>query len=424
MIDKILNGAKPVNIEELIKQIDSGDFDKGYVISQLRAYEKYVTMVEEYAIRDSLTGIFNKGYFVSALYQQLAFAARYKKPVSLLMLDADDFTQVNNTYGHGTGDKFLRGLARKIAYECGLRQSDIFARYGGEEFGLILPNTDRKGAETVALKLIGPWEIDTGVKISKTLSIGVNTVYPERSLVFGLPQLDDEGEIVRHSFLETVIERADKALYTSKFEGKQRFTSWDEHTDTRFNRYSFVKTLYDSLFESAKEGKPISVILLSMSYFENFPSYSEIYSNQCPCIGVLNKTLRKSSIGFTDILSDEGVTSTVRTYNNNVIGIVLPMVDGEQANRIAESFAGPKLIYVGDQIESTDITAGVYTLGDLSQINLSKDQNIKRNLILPGSRNNGLGIVEGSVVEHIVKNSYEALDNAKKYGRNVCALQD
>jgi diguanylate cyclase (GGDEF)-like protein len=109
--------------------------------------------LEKLALRDGLTGLYNHRFFQEALTTELARAARYGNPVSLIFIDVDHFKNYNDLCGHPAGDELLRQLARllvvtedKPEVRFRGRLSDIAARYGGEEFVIILPMTDREGA--------------------------------------------------------------------------------------------------------------------------------------------------------------------------------------------------------------------------------------------------------------------------------------
>jgi PleD family two-component response regulator len=105
-------------------------------IEHARLYKR----VQDQAITDGLTGLYNHRYFYDRLDHEIARARRYGTPVSLLMIDLDDFKAFNDRHGHLAGDAVLRGMAGVLQSE--LRQNlDIAARYGGEEFAVILPNT-------------------------------------------------------------------------------------------------------------------------------------------------------------------------------------------------------------------------------------------------------------------------------------------
>jgi len=155
------------------------------------------------AVTDGLTGLFNHAYFLSALRRETQRSKRYGLPLSLAMLDLDDFKHLNDTHGHLAGDEVLVKTASLMTQS--LREVDIAARYGGEEFALILPDTPRLGALVVADRIRK--RVDEHFRRRKggptvTMSGGVAT-FP-----------DDASD------LEQLIKRADEGLYRSKAEGK------------------------------------------------------------------------------------------------------------------------------------------------------------------------------------------------------------
>jgi diguanylate cyclase (GGDEF)-like protein/putative nucleotidyltransferase with HDIG domain len=155
----------------------------------------------EQAIRDPLTGVYNRRFFYEAFDKELARAARQGTTASLVMIDVDDFKQVNDTLGHNAGDEVLCAIAR-IANEL-VRPADSFARVGGEEFALLLPETSQLDALLVSERLrraIATEKIlpSRGV----TISAGV-AAYPDDAL--GVEELEA---------------KADGALYWAKRNGK------------------------------------------------------------------------------------------------------------------------------------------------------------------------------------------------------------
>lgn len=164
--------------------------------------EKY----KQLSIVDDLTGLFNKRHLNIQLEGEILRALRYDRPLSLLMMDIDNFKQVNDTYGHSQGDQVLAGLARMLK-SC-IRNSDIAFRYGGEEMVLILPETPIEGCVQIAERVRQscaclPFPVNSSENIVVTLSIGA-TQY-----VSGETQND-------------FVSRADQNMYCAKKKGKNR----------------------------------------------------------------------------------------------------------------------------------------------------------------------------------------------------------
>ncbi len=166
--------------------------------------------LQELAITDGLTGLHNFRYFHTELQKEMARARRHMHSVSLIMLDMDNFKQINDTYGHLSGDIVLKSVASLIWEST--RNIDTVARYGGEEFSLILPETDVRGAVVVAEKLRKTIEANSvdinGMKIGVTVSLGI-CVY------------DPKGNQLKE---DEFIKAADRALYNSKSTGKNRLS--------------------------------------------------------------------------------------------------------------------------------------------------------------------------------------------------------
>lgn len=161
----------------------------------------------EMATKDGLTKLYIHRHFYTLLENEVKRAARYEHVLSLLMIDIDNFKQVNDTYGHTVGDTVLREIANVISQT--VRTIDIPARYGGEEFAVILPETLGSDARIIAERLrVNISKICIPVKdgdvIRPTISLGISS-FPSCS--------DDE---------QTLIELADVALYQSKNNGKNR----------------------------------------------------------------------------------------------------------------------------------------------------------------------------------------------------------
>lgn len=156
----------PLMIEnEIIGALNLNDNDKGFIgaseldfflnvaeflslsLSNALLFEK----VEELSVTDGLTGLYNRQLMQTVLKREFNRSRRYGAPLSLVMLDADHFKKINDTYGHQKGDEVLKTLADLIRKFC--RAQDVVARYGGEEFVLILPETAIQGAFNITERI-------------------------------------------------------------------------------------------------------------------------------------------------------------------------------------------------------------------------------------------------------------------------------
>lgn len=161
--------------------------------------------LRELASTDVLTGLMNRRAFMEEAQRKFKLAKRYQRPLSLLMIDIDHFKRVNDTFGHQAGDQVLVEFG-KIIKSC-LRETDVFSRIGGEEFAIILPETNLEQTAELSERLLekvrtAQIELETGIKISLTTSIGVATI----------PPLSVD--------VDTVMSEADKALYRAKLDGR------------------------------------------------------------------------------------------------------------------------------------------------------------------------------------------------------------
>jgi diguanylate cyclase (GGDEF)-like protein len=165
--------------------------------------KQYLDSCQEAAFTDHLTGLANRRRFERQLEREVARTERYGHPFCLLLVDIDNFKEVNDTHGHETGDEALRGVANVI--QSGTRGIDTGARIGGDEFAVILPETNLARGMEVAERLRSAIAaLDTGVAGRVTASLGVAE----------LPACARTGEGLRAA--------ADAALYEAKRAGRDR----------------------------------------------------------------------------------------------------------------------------------------------------------------------------------------------------------
>ncbi|HEV7373871.1 MAG TPA: diguanylate cyclase [Pyrinomonadaceae bacterium] len=136
-------------------------------------FKRYLDTCEEEAFTDHLTGLANRRRFERQLEREVSRTLRYNRPFCLLLLDIDNFKEVNDTYGHDTGDEAIRRIA--LTLQAGTRGIDLAARIGGEEFAVILPETEFEGGVDVAERLrvaIRETEIPMAGHITASFGVG------------------------------------------------------------------------------------------------------------------------------------------------------------------------------------------------------------------------------------------------------------
>jgi diguanylate cyclase (GGDEF)-like protein len=187
---------KPPSVERLIKTVSSR-------VERYRAIRRLM-------VHDSLTGLLNHTAFRDRFNQEITRARRQKSHLTLAMLDIDHFKNVNDSYGHSTGDRVLKSLAQFLKQR--LRASDIIGRYGGEEFAILLPDTAAESALSVLEELRQGF-----AKIEHRLPMRDDCIHISFSC--GL------AEYPKYSDATILSEAADQALYRAKQEGRNK-TIW------------------------------------------------------------------------------------------------------------------------------------------------------------------------------------------------------
>lgn len=157
------------------------------------------------SIKDGMTNLYNRRYFLEQANITLKSASRHQFPISLIICDIDKFKNINDSYGHAIGDEVLITTANSLNNHC--RESDILARIGGEEFVVLLPQTDIKGAETLAERMR---------ETIAHLSMRHNQEDIFITASFGIAYCNYSVDI------ETTLQAADKALYQAKNNGRNQ----------------------------------------------------------------------------------------------------------------------------------------------------------------------------------------------------------
>jgi diguanylate cyclase (GGDEF)-like protein len=179
---------------------------------QMAEIERLQENLRKQALRDPLTGLYNRRYLSEAIEREISTAKREEKDLSVIAIDLDHFKDVNDTFGHQVGDQYLIIFAALLRSR--IRKSDIACRYGGEEFLLVLPGISLEDAvkrsEEIRREYANTTLPGRGINKKVTISIGIAT-YP-----------------LHGKESEDIIVKADKALYMSKENGRNRVTVWEE----------------------------------------------------------------------------------------------------------------------------------------------------------------------------------------------------
>ncbi len=187
------------------KQIKLGIYERFRASQLSNVLAEALQKIEVMATTDELTNLYNRRYGIKHLNKEYNRQKRYGYDVSLIIFDIDKFKRINDEYGHLIGDKVLQHISRLAQFT--VRKEDILSRYGGEEFLVVMPHTSSKQAEEIAERIRATFEDNPfnseGLEIVVTASFGLTAILPPNKM-------------------EEQIDRADKALYQAKANGRNR----------------------------------------------------------------------------------------------------------------------------------------------------------------------------------------------------------
>lgn len=188
----------------LLRQAEASNAQMLKEIEQRKLLEREL---KHQAITDPLTGLFNRRHFEELYHRERERARRQGTPLMLVMVDLDHFKQVNDRYGHDSGDRVLRHVA--AYFKDGLRQTDVIGRLGGEEFMLLLPDTECSEAQAM-IERVRSGLAERTIKVGSEEEISVTATF---ALVAVQPEKDS---------LDLALKAVDQALYRGKDEGRNR----------------------------------------------------------------------------------------------------------------------------------------------------------------------------------------------------------
>ena len=202
---------KPIDIVELQARVGVGlrvaklQQNLTSTVTELRATRDHLARL---ASTDVLTGVYSRRWWFDLAGKEFSRSRRYERTFSLLMADLDLFKQINDKFGHETGDRVLQHFGSMLRHKC--RQSDVIGRLGGEEFAVLLPETSSEAAQHLATRITEACRLlvvdSSAGDVRCSCSLGVTEVRP-----------DDND-------LDSVLTRADQALYAAKRAGRDQWT--------------------------------------------------------------------------------------------------------------------------------------------------------------------------------------------------------
>ena len=205
----VSKGGRVIDIRLSAKLIvrDGEEFGSIGFFHDLTERKQLEWKLKQLSITDSLTGLYNQRHFLAVLEPELERAKRYRRPLSLVCIDLDNFKQVNDVLGHLEGDHALRFTAHTIQSQ--LRKTDLAFRYGGDEFMVLLPEAGGKEAELIGKRLQACFDRRWAEEWNPKRGC------PVVGLSMGIAEFD------QHESPETLIRRADAAMYEAKKHGRR-----------------------------------------------------------------------------------------------------------------------------------------------------------------------------------------------------------
>ena len=202
----VLMGRKVLGLEYSIPELAFIQHLMSFVSLAIQNHLHY-----ERTLRDVKTGLYNNGFFLTRLSEEIARTRRNGSDASIIMMDIDHFKDFNDEYGHIAGDKVLESLA--ITIKKTVRTEDIPSRFGGEEFSVLLPDTDKEKAFLTAERLRN---------IIAAVQVPWDTPLPQVTISLGIFTFSKNTNLS----CDEAIKRADEALYLSKERGRNCSTAW------------------------------------------------------------------------------------------------------------------------------------------------------------------------------------------------------
>jgi two-component system, cell cycle response regulator len=192
---------------ELIKDVTNTLFYGNSIISGTQKVDDIINDMKELTIKDSLTGIYNRRFIDERLPSDMDICINNNEPISIIMADMDYFKNINDTFGHITGDFVLKEFSKKLKKSM-RNKKDWIARYGGEEFLICIPGADEKTALKIAKRMLN---------LLNSKAVYFNKEKVTITASFGIATLHN-----KHISIEEFINKADEKLYIAKETGRNK----------------------------------------------------------------------------------------------------------------------------------------------------------------------------------------------------------